>query len=246
MAAHCGLRPKDHRQAPFPRAGQGREIAAAMGVRSDGSIDLQAGGGHAGNQEPVFRALDAFPAALGCSSGVGQVVLPQRVLGRDLVGRYRVLRIRDGLDGQQQLTEQPAGRFAGAHRHLERGQVEQRPEEPHAHRIPAQGLQAELPAFLPAAQEEEGVGGVGPQEVAVDGLLTGPPGLLDPFVRDGDRLLAATHQIQDGGPVRIDAEEVVEAAQGHGLVAGPAQHLDGRLGVVAPGLGHGQRGGRVK
>ena len=178
--------------------------------------------------------------------GVHQVLLPERVGRRGLMGRHRELRVLDGLDRQQHLAEQSAGRFAGAHRHLEGGQRQERREEPDADRVPAQGVQAEPPALRPAAQEEQRVGRVGPQEVAVDGGLAGPLGLGDPLVGDRDRLVAPAEQIQDRGQVGVHAEQIVEMAELRGLVARLAQHPDGRLGVFAPGVGDGQGARRVQ
>ncbi len=134
----------------------------------------------------------------------------------------------------------PAGGLAGVGRDFERREREQRRQEPDAHRIPAQRVEAQTPALGPAAQEEQRIGGVGSQEVAVDRGLAGALGFGDAFIRDGDRFVAPAEQVQDGGQVGVDAEQVVEATQLGCLVAGLAQLPDRRLGVLAPGIGHGE------
>ena len=212
-----------------------------MRIRGDGRIHLQAGRGHAGHQQPVLGVADLRPAALRRPTGVDEVFLPDGVGRRRLLGRDGELRVLDRLHGEQQLPQQPSGGLAGVHRDLDRGQVEQRREEPDPHRVPAERVQAQPAALLPAAHEEERLGRVGPQEVAVHRSLTLALGFGDAFVGDRDRLLATTEQVQDGGQVGVHAEQIVQAAERGGLVACPQQHLDRRLGFVTPGLGHGQR-----
>ena len=217
-----------------------------MGILRNCGVHLQTRRRHARHRQPVLRVADALPSALGRPAGVDQIFLPKCICDRSLLGRDRELGILNGLDGKQDLAEQPAGRLARAHGDLDGGQGEQRREEPDTHGVPAESIAAKPAALLPAAHEVQRLGGVRPQEVSVDGRLTLPLSLGDSLIGDRDRLLAAAEEIQDGGEVRVHPEQVVEAAQLGGLVAGPAEHLDGGLRSLAPGLGHGKRAGGVQ
>ena len=66
------------------------------------------------------------------------------------------------------------------------------------------------------------------QEVAVDGLEPGAPGVLDALVRDLDRLGPAADQVEDGRQVGPDAEQRVGIVHLEGGRLGLAQQVDRR------------------
>ena len=103
----------------------------------------------------------------------------------------------------------------------------------------------QLACLGPAAQQVQRLGHVAAQEVAVDGLQAGRPGILDPEVRDLDRLGPSTDEVQHGGQVGRDPEQRVRVAEGPGATLRLAQQLDGALRVAAPGHRHPERGGGV-
>ena len=92
---------------------------------------------------------------------------------------------------------------------------------------------AQLARLGPAPEQEQRVGHVARQEVAVDGLETGPPGILDAFVGHLDRLGPPAHEVEDGGQVGADPEQRVRVVELAGARLGLAQELD-RGGRVAP------------
>ena len=137
---------------------------------------------------------------------VDEVFLPERVRRRGLMRRNGELRILDRFDRQEHLAEQSAGGLPGVRCHLERRERQEWRKEPDTNRVPAQGIHTEAPALGPAAHEEQRVGRVGSQEVAVAACLAGALGLGDSFVGDRDRLVAAPEKVENRGQVGIDAE----------------------------------------
>ena len=216
-----------------------------MGILRNCGIDFQVGGGHSSHEQPVFGVADPQPAPVCGLVSVDEVLLPERVRGRGLMGGDGELRILNRLHCQKDLAEESPGRLTGVGRHLENGQVEERREEPDPNRAPAQGVETQPAAFRPAAQEEQRLRGVCPQEVPVDRGLAGSLGLGDALVGDGDGFVAPAQQIQDGGQVGVDAEQVVQTAELGRLVARLSQLPHRRLGILAPGVGHGEGAGRV-
>ena len=110
-----------------------------------------------------------------------------------------------------------------------------------ADRQPAHRALAQRAGFCPAPEEEQGIGDVPGQEVAVNRFQTGAPSVLDPFVGDLDRLGPAADEVEHGGQVGSDPEEgigIVELAR-HAL--GFAEQLDRFRRVLAPGEGHRER-----
>ena len=103
-------------------AARPRQIAALARLDRGGRVDLDGRRRHPRGEDPVLGLLDAGPAALGGAPGIGDVATPQRERGRGQVERHRVLGVADGLELEQHLAEQPAGRLARRQLDLDGGE----------------------------------------------------------------------------------------------------------------------------
>ena len=212
---------------------------ASSGARR---VDLGDHRGHPRHEQPLLGGPDARPAAIDRPAGVGDVAAPQRERGGRQVVRAGQLRLADahrirGSSGRAGATP-PRRRRSRSRRWRAGGPT---PQVDDADRQPAHRAAAQLARLRPAAEEEQRVGDVARQEVAVDGLEAGAPGVLDPRVGDLDRLGPAAHQVEDGRQVGADAEQGVRVVELEGGPFGLAQQLDRRGRVAAPGERHGER-----
>src|SRR5216117_522339 len=89
-------------------------------------------------------------------------------------------------------------------------------------------------AASPASEEVERVGGVRPEEVAVDRLQPGPPRRLDPLEGNLDGLAAPADEVENSRQVGVDAEQLVEVTALLRPRPRLAEEGDARLGLVAP------------
>ena len=94
-------------------------------------------------------------------------------------------------------------------------------------------------------EEEQGVDDVARQEVAVDGLEAGAPGVLDAAVGDLDRLGPPVHEVEDGRQVGARPEQRVRVVELEGGRLRLAQQLDRGRRVAPPRERDGERRRRV-
>ena len=114
-----------------------------------------------------------------------------------------------------------------------------------ADRQPAHRPKAHRPDLRPATEEEQGVDDVARQEVAVDGLETGPPGILDAAIGDLDRLRPPIDEVEHRRQVRPRPEQRVGVVELEGGLLGLAKQLDRGRRVAPPRERHRERRRRV-
>ena len=173
------------------------------------------------------------------------IVAPQRERGGGTVHRHGVLRFVDRFQLEEHLPKQAAGVLAGAGLDLDDGEAVDGIDERDSGGAPLEGGGAQCACLRPASEPEERIGGIAPQEVAIDGLETRRPGHLDPLERDLDGCLALADEVEDGREVGVYAEQLVLVAGG--LCQRPclAEQGDRRSRIVAPAERDAKRRHRV-
>ena len=197
----------DHLARALAGGGQRRELAVLARLDRRGGIDLGDHRGHPRGEQPLLRGPHGRPAPIDRAAGIGDVAAPQRERGGGDVVRAGQLRLADGVELEDRLAEQPRGVLAGVHLDLDDRELEDAGQVDDADRQPAHRPFADRARLGPAAQQEERVGDVARQEVAVDGLETGAPGVLDALVGDVDRFGPPADEVEHGRQVGPDAEE---------------------------------------
>ena len=207
------------------------------GLRRGGCIDLGDHRRHPRDEDPFLCGADARPAPFDRSARVGDVAAPEgEGRGGEVVGPGQ-LRLTDRGQLEHGQAEQARRLRARIGLDLDGGKHEDCLDVDDPDRQPAHRPEAHGTRFGPSSQEEERVGDVARQEVAVDSLQSRAPCVLDPLVCDLDRLGPAVDQVEDGGQVRPDAEERVLVVQIPSGTLRLAQEVDRDCGVTAPGQG---------
>ena len=194
------------------RCGDRGEISSATGVRDDCGVDPRHRGGELRRQRPVLGDARHLPCAGHRPTRVDQVAMPKGVGGCCLEDRHGELSVAQGLHLEQQLAKEPAGELTAVRLDLDGGQVAHRIDQCEAGRAPLERRGRELTRFAPAAQEEQRIGGIPAQEVAIHGFEAAVARLDDPPEGDIDRLFSTAEQVQHGCEVCRGAEDGLEIA----------------------------------
>ena len=156
-----------------------RSRASAAAAR----VDLGDHRGHPGGEDPLLGVADDGPAALDRPARVGDVAAPQRERGGGQVVRPGQLRLAHGVELEHRLAQQPR-RVSPASVSISTmasWRTAVRKTTPTGSQLSARSLSARASAQRPRRNSDSAT--LPGQEVAVDGLETGAPGVLDPVGR---------------------------------------------------------------
>ena len=225
------------------RAGSGErgQLPAFERLGADERIDLGDHRREPRGEDPLLGVLDHGPAALRRPAGVRDVATPQGEGRGGQVVQPGELWLTHGVELEGGLPEQGRRLLAGLPLGLDGGELDDRGQEDDPDRQPGRAPGAQLARLFPAAEEEQRLGHVAGEQVAVHRLESGSPCLVDARVRDVDRLRPLRDEVEDRGQVGPDPEEGIGVVELTGGPLGVAQQLDGGARIAAPGHGDAER-----